>query len=188
MKYKPILLLVGASGSGKSTLAETLEQNYKLQAIPSYTTRKPRYDGEKGHTFISEEEFDNLNDIIAYAETSGARYCVTQQMFDNEDYTLYVIDNSGVKYLKQNYEGNRPIYVAYITCPLRQRYERMIKRPIDDPVGFALERIVHDVTEFQNVDYDIQIENADGDFDKALSSLYTFYRDKIGGAKNDNGK
>ncbi len=45
-----IICLVGESGSGKSTIAELLEKegyNY----IKSYTTRKPRYKGERGHIF-----------------------------------------------------------------------------------------------------------------------------------------
>lgn len=173
---KPIILLVGASGSGKSTLAEELESHYGFKSIPSYTTRLPRHENEKGHTFITDEEFDKLTNIIAYAETTNARYCVTQDMFDNEDYSLYVIDNSGIKYLKENYKGDRPMYVVYITCPLRQRYERIIKRADNnpDPIGFALERIEHDAVEFRNVDYDIKIDNADGYYTNAFTSLYLF--------------
>lgn len=177
---KPIVLIVGSSGSGKSTLVEELESHYGLKAIPSYTTRPPRYKNEKGHTFVSNEQFDNLNNIIAYAETTGARYCVTQDMFENEDYTLYVIDNSGIKYLKKNYKGQRPMYVAFITCPMRQRYERIIKRADNnpDPVGFALERIEHDAIEFKAVPWDIVITNTDGKFSEAFASLYLFCKQK----------
>lgn len=173
---KPIILICGASGSGKSTLAEELESRYGFKSIPSYTTRPPRHENEKGHTFITDEEFDKLTNIIAYAETTNARYCVTQDMFDNEEYSLYVIDNSGIKYLKENYKGQRPMYVVYITCPLRQRYDRIIKRADNnpDPVGFALERIEHDAVEFKNVVYDIRIENANGYFNEAFAALYLF--------------
>lgn len=182
---KPIILICGESGSGKSTLAEELEIQCGLKAIPSYTTRLPRYENEKGHTFITDDEFDNLKNIIAYAETTNARYCVTQEMFDNEEYNLYVIDNSGIKYLKENYKGDRPMYVVYITCPLRQRYERMIKRPIEDPIGFALERIVHDAVEFKDVDYNIKIENSDGNFSEAFASLCTYYNMFINAVTNN---
>ena len=173
---KPIVLIVGASGSGKSSLVEELEKVYGFKSIPSYTTRPPRHENEKGHTFVTDEQFNNLNNIIAYAETTNARYCVTQDMFDNEDYDLYVIDNSGIKYLKENYKGQRPMYVAFITCPLRQRYERIIKRADNnpDPIGFALERIEHDAVEFRNVDYDIKIDNSDGHYTNAFTSLYLF--------------
>ena len=173
---KPIILICGESGSGKSSLVEELESHYGFKAIPSYTTRPPRYDNEKGHTFVTDEEFDNLNNIIAYAETTGARYCVTQDMLDNEEYNLYVIDNSGIKYLEKNYKGDRSMYVVFVTCPLRQRYERILKRADNnpDPVGFALNRIVHDAVEFKNVDYDIKIDNSDGNYTNAFTSLYMF--------------
>lgn len=174
MKYKPIVLIVGASGSGKSSLVEELEKNYGFKAIPSYTTRKPRTPNEKGHTFVTDEEFDKLENVIAYAETTGARYCVTEEQFDNEEYNLYVIDNSGLEYLKRFYEGQRDFVVVYITAPLIDRYERMIRRPVDNPVKLALERIEHDAIEFRDVLYHIKIENADGHFSEAFATLYWF--------------
>lgn len=175
---KPIILLVGASGSGKSTLAEELEKAYGIKAIPSYTTRKPRYDSEKGHTFITNEEFNQLNNLIAYAETTSAKYGVTKEMFEDEQYGVYVIDNSGIKYLKESYKGDREFYVVYITAPLRERYVRMVHRPIDDPVDFALKRIKHDAVEFKDVPYDIKIENANGNFNEAFAALYVFCKQK----------
>lgn len=173
---KPLICIVGASGSGKTTLCNELEQVYGLKQIPSYTTRKPRYEGEKGHTFIADEEFDKLKNIVAQATTTGARYCVTTEMFENEDYSLYVIDNTGLKYLADNYKGVRPIKVVYIDCPLRQRYERIKERAIDqdDSIGYTLERIVHDAVEFRDVPYDIKIENADGRYKQAFASLFMF--------------
>lgn len=171
---KPIILIAGKSGSGKSTLAEELEKTCAVKSIPSYTTRLPRHEGEKGHTFVTDEEFNQLNNLIAYAETTSAKYGVTKEMFEDEQYGVYVIDNSGIKYLKENYKGDREFYVVYITAPLRERYVRMVRRPIDDPIGFALERIEHDAIEFKNVPYDIKIENANGHFDEAFAALYLF--------------
>lgn len=173
---KPILLLVGKSASGKSTLAEDLEKQCGLKAIPSYTTRPPRTPDEKGHTFVTDEEFNRLENMIAYAETTGGRYAVTQQMFDDPQYSVYVIDNSGIKYLKENYKGDREFVVAYITAPLRERFDRMVQRSVDrdDPVEFALERIEHDAVEFRNVPYDIRIENNNGNYSEAFAALYMF--------------
>ena len=169
---KPILLLVGKSASGKTTLAEDLEKQCGLKSIQSYTTRPPRYDGEKGHTFITENEFDKLTDILAYAETNGYRYAVTKQMFEDEQCSVYVIDNTGVEYLKEHYKGNREWYVAYVTAPLMQRFNRMMIRQND--IEFAVSRIEHDAVEFRNVDYDIKVENADGKYSEAFAALYMF--------------
>lgn len=171
-----LLLLAGHSASGKTTLANDLENKYGLKAIPSYTTRQPRTPDEKGHTFVTDEEFNRLENIIAYAETTGARYAVTKQMFEDEQYSIYVIDNSGIKYLKEHYKGDRPWYVAHITAPLMQRFDRLVSRQND--VGFAVRRIEHDAVEFMNVPYDIQIENADGNYQNAFNCLYAFCKQK----------
>lgn len=173
---KPILLLVGKSASGKTTLAEDLEKKCGIKAIPSYTTRPPRYSGEKGHIFVTENEFDELTDILAYAETGGYRYAVTKQMFEDEQYGAYVIDNTGIKYLNAHYNGERPWYVAHITAPLMQRFNRMMERQGD--IEFALNRIEHDAVEFRDIPYNIMIENADGKYDEALTVLYMFCKQK----------
>lgn len=177
---KKMVLLCGSSGSGKSTLAEDLEAKLGLKAIPSYCTRKPRYEGEKGHTFITEEEFDELENIVAFATTTKARYAVTQDMLDDEQYSVYVIDNSGIKFLQEHYKGEREFVIAYITAPLRERFERIVRRAVDtdDAVGFALERVAHDAVEFRDVPYDIQIENGNGNYNEALAALCLFCQQK----------
>lgn len=169
---KPIVLLAGKSGTGKTTLAEELEIQLGLKAIPSYTTRPKRSPDEKGHTYITENEFDKLENILAYAETNDYRYAVTKQMFEDEQYSIYVIDNTGIKYLKEHYKGDRKWYVAYVTTPLMQRFNRMMVRQND--IEFAVERIEHDAVEFQRVPWDIQIENADGKYSEAFAALYMF--------------
>ena len=74
---KFIFLIIGCSGSGKTAITEKLEELYHLKSIQSYTTRPPRYDGETGHIFVSNEEFDELTDYVAYTEFAGFRYCAT---------------------------------------------------------------------------------------------------------------
>ena len=61
---KPLFLFVGKSASGKTTIVNLLEKTYGYKAVESYTTRKPRYDGERGHIFISEGDFDNLKNLV----------------------------------------------------------------------------------------------------------------------------
>lgn len=173
---RPICLIVGKSGTGKTTLAEELEAQLGLKAIPSYTTRPKRSENEKGHTFITDEEFNRLEDILAYAETGSARYAVTKEMFEDEQYSVYVIDNSGIKYLKECYKGDRPWFVVYITTPLMQRFNRMMSRQND--IEFAIGRIEHDAVEFKDVDCDITIENADGYYSEAFACLSMFCHNK----------
>ena len=86
---KPLIMILGKSASGKSSLVDRACKELGLKAIPSYTTRKPRYDGEQGHTFVTDEEYGELKDIIAENTFCGNKYCVTLEQIENPEYTLY---------------------------------------------------------------------------------------------------
>ena len=122
----PLFLLVGPSGSGKTTVAETLAKSYGYPTVESYTTRPRRYDGETGHMFITEAEFDELKDIVAYTEYNGFRYCTTKDQLDLV--SSYVVDIPGVETLLQNYQTDRSIAVFYFDSTVTTRIDRMIDR------------------------------------------------------------
>ena len=178
-KKAALALIIGASGSGKSSVCDELEKIYGLKAIPSYTTREPRTPDEKGHTFISDCEFDNLKDILAYAETDGNRYAVTKEMLEDEQYSLYVIDLSGVKYLLEHYKGDRPLVSFFIDTNVYDRFKRMIDRKDDrtpiDKMKAALDRIEHDAVEFNRTEVlkyvNFVVGNPDGKFDSTLAYI-----------------
>ena len=161
---KNIYLIVGCSGSGKTAITEKLKELYNLKSIQSYTTRPPRYDGETGHTFVSDEEFDKLTDMVAYTEFAGNRYCATAEQVENND--LYVIDPNGVDYFIKSYKGKKTPKIIFIDSDLTTRYDRMVKRAEDKGDAFltavdkALSRIKNDVVEF----YDYTHNNAHVDF------------------------
>lgn len=178
-KKAALALIIGASGSGKSSVCDELEKIYGLKAIPSYTTREPRTPDEKGHTFISDCEFDNLKDILAYAETDGNRYAVTKEMLEDEQYSLYVIDLSGVKYLLEHYKGDRPLVSFFIDTNVYDRFKRMIDRKDDrtpiDKMKAALDRIEHDAVEFNRTEVlkyvNFIVGNPDGKFDSTIAYI-----------------
>ena len=153
---RPLLCVLGASGSGKTTLCVELEKRYGLKSIPSYTTRQPRFEGEQGHTFITEDEFDKLKDILAYAKTDNCRYAVTKEMFEDEQYSVYVVDTSGLLYLYDHYRGDRPIISVFIDSDVYDRFNRMVNREdtrsYEERVKAALNRIEHDAIEFNKDD------------------------------------
>lgn len=122
----PIFLLVGKSASGKTTIAEILESQYNLKTVQSYTTRPKRHEDETGHTFISDAEFDLLEDIVAYTEYNNYRYCATTEQIDDAD--IYVVDVPGVEVLLENYNSNRPIVILYFDANIRTRIDRMLGR------------------------------------------------------------
>ena len=147
-----IFLIVGCSGSGKTTITEQLEQKYGLKSIQSYTTRQPRYDGETGHIFISDEEFDKLTDMVAYTEFAGNRYCATAEQVENND--LYIIDPKGIDFFMQSYKGSKTPKIIFISSNLTTRYERMVKRTEtkgkshQEAIESSLTRLVNDAGEF----------------------------------------
>ena len=147
-----IFLIVGCSGSGKTTITEQLEQKYGLKSIQSYTTRKPRYEGETGHIFISDEEFNKLTDMVAYTEFAGNRYCATAEQVENND--LYIIDPKGVDFFMKAYKGSKTPKIIFISSNLTTRYERMVGRAEtkgkshQEAIESSLTRIVNDAGEF----------------------------------------
>lgn len=157
----PLILLVGASGSGKSTIADIFVNEIGLEVVQSYTTRPPRTPDEKGHTFISQNEFQKLENLVAYTNFNGFEYCATQAQVDNAD--IYVIDPAGIEYFKENYNSDRPYIVVLIQANPDVCYSRMINR--GDSPEYAKSRIDHD-------DYIYYNPNKPIDCDIKVNSLY----------------
>lgn len=183
---KNIYLIVAPSGAGKTTITELLESKYGLKSIQSYTTRPPRFEGETGHTFVSDEEFDKLTDIVAYTEFCGSenRYCATAKQVEESD--LYVIDPKGVEFFKQHYKGSKQAKVIYIESDITTRHERMKQRAENngstylEAVDHSLKRIVNDVSEFYDyihhrVQVDCTVENNnDTTIENVADKIYKF--------------
>lgn len=183
---KNIYLIVAPSGAGKTTIANILEKQYGLKSIQSYTTRPMRFKGETGHIFITDEEFDDLKNIVAYTEFAGYRYCATAQQVDEND--LYVIDPKGVEYFKTHYTGSKNIKVIFINSGVSARYERMVARAKSggvshlEAVDSALKRISNDAHEFydyihHNVPVDhIAYNGESADVNVAAKDIYEFIK------------
>lgn len=158
---KIIVLLVGESGSGKTTVSKELGKKYGWSDISSYTTRKPRFAGEQGHIFLSDPEFDliNENDMCAFTIFDGHRYCATNAQADKAN--IYVIDPQGVVNFKNKYRGKRTPLVIFLHTSEEVRYDRMEKR--GDSKFEIQKRLEHDRQEFSHWKdlYDIIIEADD---------------------------
>lgn len=145
---KNIYCVVGPSGSGKTTLANALTEKYGYKVIESYTTRPPRYDGEKGHIFVSPEEFAALGDKYAYNVYDGYEYGITADLIKKND--LYVVEPSGVEDLLKRYRGEKGVKVLALTPGPEVLVERMRNR------GDSDEKIIHrlaiDAETFKNLD------------------------------------
>ena len=159
---KPLFLFVGRSASGKTTIANMLAEKYGYSQVESYTTRKPRFDGEPGHIFISEEEFKNLGELAAYTYYNNNHYCTTFEQLSESD--IYVIDVPGVESLLEKLQGDtRPICVIYFDASVYNRILHMIDRGDSDMMVIA--RLLQDEKE---------------DWRKQLDSLVWKYANIIG--------
>ena len=125
-----LYLFVGKSASGKTTVANFLEKKHNLKQVNSYTTRPPRYDGEIGHIFVNDTEFDNLGKMVAYTEYNGFRYGTTAEQLDQCQ--IYVVDVPGVKTLMERYKTDRKIAILYFSTNVCTRINRMIDRGDSD--------------------------------------------------------
>jgi len=160
MKQNEIILLVGKSGSGKSTIANELTKQYGLKQLESYTTRSKRKNNEKGHTFITKEEYKNFNkkDICAYTFFNNNHYFATKQQVEDSD--IYIIDVDGIKYFKEKYKGNKKIITICIKIDTDSRKKRMANRneKMED-------RLKADNVKFKDLDdinFDLTLYNKNG--------------------------
>ena len=141
---KPLFLFVGRSASGKTTIANMLAEKYGYYQVESYTTRKPRFDGEPGHIFVSEEEFKNLGELAAYTYYNNNHYGTTFEQLSESD--IYVIDVPGVESLLEKLQSDtRPICVIYFDTSVYNRILHMIDRGDSDMMVVA--RLLQDEKE-----------------------------------------
>lgn len=159
---KPLFLFVGCSASGKTTIANMLAEKHDYKQIWSYTTRKPRYENEPGHIFVSEEEFNNLGKLAAYTFYNNYHYGTTFEQLAECD--IYVVDIPGVETLLQNLQNDsRPICVFYFDASVYNRILRMIDRHDSDMM------IISRLLEDEKIDWF-----------KKLSSLVWHYNNIVG--------
>ncbi len=147
MKNKNIYCIAGVSGSGKTTLVEGLEKEYGLETVVSYTTRPKRSEDETGHIFITDEEFNQLENICAYTVFNGYQYGVTADFIDQCD--TYVIDPAGIKFLRETYKGDKNIVGIALLCSPEEVARRMKKRGDSDEA--IASRITHDKKAFEDL-------------------------------------
>jgi guanylate kinase len=122
---KPLFLFCGKSASGKTTMANMLAEKHGYVQIESYTTRKPRFDGEPGHIFVSKDEFNSLGELAAYTNYNGSDYGTTFEQIEDSD--IYVVDVPGIESLLSKLKDNkRPICIIYFKTSTYNRVLRMI--------------------------------------------------------------
>lgn len=98
-----IILIVGDFGVGKDTFANMLLTHFGLeyaQLIRSKTTRKPRYENEITHEFLTIQDYENDQDnIVAQTKIDDQYYWTTKDQFEQffNGFSIYVVDDIGVR-------------------------------------------------------------------------------------------
>lgn len=109
-----ILCIVGESGAGKTLASLHLQNKLGANVICSYTTRPPRETEVEGR----EHHFINIvpdpNELLAYTEFCNCSYYALKTQVWG-DCTVYVIDEVGLRNLKEEHGGEYRIFSVYIT-------------------------------------------------------------------------
>ena len=142
---KNIYLLIGKSGVGKTAVSYYLNEIYNYKLVTSYTTRPKRDFYEKGHIFVSKEEFDKL-DLIAYTKFDKYEYGATAELVKDSD--IYVIDVDGLNELKANIKDKKCVTI-YLKTNIFNLIKRMRAR--GDSFRRIFERIKNDRKSFKDV-------------------------------------
>lgn len=162
-KEHVLLCLMGRTASGKDTLAQKLCERTGLRQVISYTTRDRRTNEGDTHIFISDEEYQLLEDsnqIAAFTKIGPFKYCCTiSQLYDND---IYVIDPVGVQHLRELNLPNLRLVTVYINTPDDLRKERALSKRGDDRLTF-MKRDMAEREQFRtmlrNSDFDYAVSN-----------------------------
>jgi guanylate kinase len=148
---KEILCIVGESGSGKTLAQEYINREYNIPLIESYTTRPKRSDDEQGHKFVSDVYFNSVKeeDIIAYTKFGDYHYWCEKK--DVQSKNIYVIDEDGLRMLKERFRDEYIIYSLKINSSNKEKLLR----------GISPERLSRDHGRFlmPDKDFDFVINN-----------------------------
>lgn len=145
-----ILCIVGESGAGKTLASLHLQNKLDANVICSYTTRPPRITEIEGR----EHHFINIvpdpNELLAYANFAGYEYYALKTQVWGEC-TVYVIDEEGLRNLREEHGDEYRIFSVYITRDWSKRKKS----------GVNLKRMERDQDRqtFSLDDYDWVIEN-----------------------------
>lgn len=172
-----LICVAGRTAAGKSIITKKLAKKLGLKVVKSYKTGNPTPEDIKNglensdHIFISDAEFDNLQNIAAETEINGSRYCTTLDQL--EDCDFYVIDPDGINDLRNKHSDKFHIVQFYIyadeeirqkryTCQRGQTEEEFVKRDTSERAQFNQYEGIHG--------YDIIIYN-NGDIEEAIDTM-----------------
>lgn len=168
-----LLCLLGKTASGKDFLVNKLCERAGLKQLVSYTTRERRINEGDTHIFITDEQYQQLQDegqIAAFTQIGQYKYCCTiDQLYEND---VYVIDYRGLKHLRELNLPELRLVTVFINVPDDVREYRALNQRGDDKAKFRA-RSFAEREQFRemlkNADFDYSVSNIE--WPKAYSVL-----------------
>lgn len=105
-----IIALQGKTSSGKDSAARFIKTEYGIEPVVSFATRPIRESEVEGreHYFVNDEEMDEIvkdeTSILAFVQfpKTGYRYCASTKNLKDGSVMTYIIDPSGLQWLKDH--------------------------------------------------------------------------------------
>ena len=185
MDKAKLIIFSAPSGAGKSSLIKQLIEMSEspLELSISATTRNPR-DGEihgKDYFFISDEEFNLLNDQDAFLESAnvhGFKYATLRSFVEEKiNLGISVILDIDVQGYKQIIETSQKFTSIFILPPsLKELEQRLLSRGLDskDVISKRLSNAIIELESANLFDFVVLNDN----FDKTIEVLSSILFDK----------
>ena len=172
-KEHTLLCILGKTASGKDFLTNKLCERTGLKQLISYTTRERRINEGDTHIFITDAEYQQLQNegqIAAFTQIGQYKYCCTiEQLYDAD---VYIIDYEGLKHLRELNLPNLRFVTVFINVPDNIREDRALNKRKDDKMKFR-SRSFAEHKQFgemaKNLDFDYSVSNIE--WAKAYSVL-----------------
>ena len=185
MDKAKLIIFSAPSGAGKSSLIKQLIEMSEspLELSISATTRNPR-DGEihgKDYFFISDEEFNLLNDQDAFLESAnvhGFKYATLRSFVEEKiNLGINVILDIDVQGYKQIIETSQKFTSIFILPPsIKELEQRLLSRGLDskDVISKRLSNAIIELESANLFDFVVLNDN----FDKTIEVLSSILFDK----------
>ena len=193
MDKAKLIIFSAPSGAGKSSLIKQLIEMSEspLELSISATTRSPR-DGEihgKDYFFISDEEFNSLDDQDAFLESAnvhGFKYATLRSFVEEKiNLGISVILDIDVQGYKQIIETSQKFTSIFILPPsFKELEQRLLSRGLDSKDVIS-KRLSNAIIELESANlFDFVVLN--DDFDKTIEVLSSILFDKGFKYNNDH--
>jgi len=193
MDKAKLIIFSAPSGAGKSSLIKQLIEMSEspLELSISATTRSPR-DGEihgKDYFFISDEEFNSLDDQDAFLESAnvhGFKYATLRSFVEEKiNLGINVILDIDVQGYKQIIETSQKFTSIFILPPsFKELEQRLLSRGLDskDVISKRLSNAIIELESANLFDFVVLNDN----FDKTIEVLSSILFDKGFKYNNDH--